>query len=151
MFGDVARALGRVSRAALIAGFAISGGAALGLLSVAANAHHDVLVRVGGVIAVVLSVMLLIVVTWYRRESVVSAAIVLALAWTFARLVALSSATLVLWRSLGAVGYLMYGVLLGLPLAMLEALVVGGVLVAVLRRVRPRVAPLAISQKEPGA
>src|SRR6185312_690133 len=68
MFGDVARALGRVSRAALIAGFAISGGAALALLSVAANTHHDVLVRVGGVIAVVLSVMLLIVVTWYRRE-----------------------------------------------------------------------------------
>src|SRR6185437_15841256 len=111
MFGDVARALGRVSRAALIAGFAISGGAALGLLSVAANTHHDVLVRVGGVSAGVLSGVLLIVGRWYRRGSVVGAAIVLALAWAFARLVALSSATLVLWRSLGAVGYLMYGVL----------------------------------------
>jgi len=100
--------------------------------------HRDVLVRLGGVLAVVVSVFLIIVVIWHRRESIVSTAVVLAFPWTLARLIGLCAATLVRWKSLGALGYLMLGALLGVPLSILEVLVLGGILVAVLRRVRPR-------------
>ena len=144
VFSRLAVTFSKAPRAGLLLGFALPGGAALGLLMFGANTHHDVLVRVGGVTAVILGVLLLAVVTWYRRESVVSSAIVLALAWTFARVIGLGFGTLMLSKSLGAVGYLMLGVFLGLPLSMLEALVIGGILVAGLRRIRPRGAPLAI-------
>ncbi|HEX6808709.1 MAG TPA: hypothetical protein VF118_12025 [Gemmatimonadaceae bacterium] len=99
-FRVVAQWLGRVSGARLVIAYGLTSGAAMGAVMYGANAHDDHLVRVGALVAAVLTALLVAVTTWYRRENVICAAILLALAWTLARMIGVCSATFLLWRTL---------------------------------------------------
>jgi hypothetical protein len=149
-FEGMGRSLAKTPRARFIGVYGFVAGVALGVAMFGANVHHDLLVRVGAVAATVLTGVLVTVTTWYRRETVVNAAILLALAWTLARLVGICFATVLVWRSLGAIGWAMLGALFGLPIAILEALLIGGVLVAVLRRIRPPLAAPIVTESDAG-
>jgi len=149
-FEAMGRSLAKTPRAGFIGVYGLVAGVALGVAMFGANAHNDLLVRVGAVAAMVLTAVLVTVTTWHRRENVVNAAILLALAWTSARLVAICFATVLLWRSVGAIGWAMLGALFGLPIAILEALLIGGVLVAALRRIRRPFAPPTVPESDAG-
>jgi len=135
-FDTIARRLGKTSRSRFIVAYGVAAGVAMGGAMFGGNTGHMVLRWVGGVTAAGLTAILVSVTAWYRGENVVSAAILLALAWTLARMIAVCCAVF-LWRSLGGVGFAMLGVLFGLPIAILEAILVGAVLVAMLRGIRP--------------
>jgi hypothetical protein len=149
-FEPIGRSLGNTPRAGFIGAYGFLAGIAMGVAMFGTNAHIDLLVRVGAVAATGLTVVLVTVTTWYRRETVVNAAILLALAWTLARLVGICFATILLWRSLDGIGWAMLGALFGLPAAILEAIIIGGVLVAVLRRIRPPFAPPNVPESDAG-
>jgi len=149
-FEAMGRSLAKTPRAGFIGAYGFFAGTAMGVAMFGANAHHDLLVRVGAVAATVLTGVLVTVTTWYRRETVVNAAILLALAWTSARLVAICFATVLLWMSLDGIGWAMLGALFGVPAAILEAILIGGVLVAVLRRIRPPFARPTVPESDAG-
>lgn len=125
----------------MVIAYGLTGGAALAMVMYGANAHSDLLVRIGALLAAGLTAALVTVTTWYRRENVVNAAILLALAWTFARMVGVAGATFLLWRSLDGMGFALVGALFGVPIGVLVAILIGGALVAVLRRIRPPFSP----------
>jgi len=134
----LARLLGRTARGRFILAYVLVAGGAMGTLSIGEITNRQLLVWAGGVLATIATLVLVTVTTWYRRENVVNAAILLALAWTLARLAALGIAALALGMmghgselGLGAMG----GVF-GLPVAVLEWILVSGVLVTFLRRIR---------------
>jgi len=139
----IARRLGKASRSRFIVTYGAAAGVAMGGAMFGVNTDHMVLPWIGGVTAAGLTAILVSVTAWYRSENIINAAILLALAWTLARVVAVCCATVLLWRSLGGVGFAMLGVLFGLPIVILEAILVGAVLVAVLRRIRPPFGPPA--------
>ena len=139
----IARRLGKASRSRFIVTYGAAAGVAMGGAMFGVNTDHMVLPWIGGVTAAGLKAILVSVTAWYRSENIINAAILLALAWTLARVVAVCCATVLLWRSLGGVGFAMLGVLFGLPIVILEAILVGAVLVAVLRRIRPPFGPPA--------
>lgn len=120
-------------------------------LSIGELTNQQLLVWAGGVLATIATVVLITVTTWYRRENVVNAAILLALAWTLARLAGLGIAALALGLmghegGLGAIGGLF-----GLPVAVLEWILVSGVLVTLLRRIRaPVVSDRTGRESRPG-
>jgi len=143
----IAHFFGRIGRARFVIAYALTAGAAMGVAMFGANVHKPVLARSAAAAATALTVLLVAVVTWYRRENVLNSAIVLALAWTSARLFAVVCATALLWKSLGAMGFATIGVLFGVPIAILEAILIGGALVALLRRVRsPATMPATAGQ-----
>ena len=142
-FDAIARKLGKTSRSRFIIAYGVAAGVAMGGAMFGGNTDHLVLWWIGGVAAAGLTAILVSVTAWYRSENVTNAAILLALAWTLARVVAVCCATVLLWRSLDGVGFVMLGVLFGLPIGILEAILVGAVLVAVLRRIRPPFSPPA--------
>lgn len=144
-FDAIARYLGKLPAAGFITGYGLAAGAAMGCMMFGANAHKDLLERVCAVAVTILSAVLVTVTTWYRRENVVNAAILLALAWTLARVLAVCTATILLWGSLGGVGFAMLGVVFGVPIGILVAMIVGGALVAVLRWIRPPFTPPSVS------
>ena len=130
-----------MSGARLVIAYGLSAGAAMATVMYGANSHSDLLVRTGALIATGLTAVLVTVMTWYRRENVINAAILLALAWTFARMVGVAGATLLLWRTLDGMGFAMIGALFGAPIGVLVAMLIGGALVAALRRIRPPFSP----------
>lgn len=136
-FGTIGRTLAKMSRTGVVAAYGLAAGATLGAAMYGANTHDDLLVRLGALSAALLTAVLVAVTTWHRRETIISAAILLALAWTSARIIGVCCATLLLRGTLSGVGFALLGVVFGLPIAMLEAMLVGGLLVAVLRRLRP--------------
>lgn len=150
-FRVVAQWLGRISGARLVIAYGLTSGAAMGAVMYGANAHDDLLVRVGALVATALTAVLFTVTTWYRRENVINAAILLALAWTLARMIGVCSATLLLWRTLGGMGFALIGVLFGVPVGVLVAILIAGVLVAVLRRIRPPFTSSTLREGDPGA
>jgi len=134
----LARRLGRTARGRFILTYVLIAGCAMGTLSVGEINNRQLFVWAGDVLATIATLVLVTVTTWYRRENVVNDAILLALAWTLARLASLGLAALALGimehgseLGLGAVG----GVF-GLPVAVLEWILVSGVLVTLLRRIR---------------
>ena len=117
----------------------------MGMLSVGELTNRQLLAWAGGILAIIATFVLVTVTTWYRRENVVNAAILLALAWTVARLASLGIAALAL-SLMGHGSDLGLGVMggvFGLPVAVLEWILVSGVLVALLRRIR---APIALDR-----
>ena len=134
----LARRFGRTPRGRFVVTYVLVAGCAMGMLSVGELTNRQLLAWAGGILAIIATFVLVTVTTWYRRENVVNAAILLALAWTVARLAALGIAALALGMmghgselGLGAMG----GVF-GLPVAVLEWILVSGVLVTFLRRIR---------------
>lgn len=150
-FRAVARWLGTIPGARLVIAYGLTSGAAMGAVMYGANAHSDLLVRFGALVATALTVVLVAVTAWYRRENVMNAAILLALAWTLARLIGVSCATFLLWRTLDGMGFAMAGALFGVPVGILVAILLAGVLVAVLRRIRPPLAPPTVPERDAGA
>ena len=150
-FEAMGRSLGKTPRAGFIGAYGLTAGISMGAAMFGANVHNGFLARAGWTSAIALTAVLVTVTTWYRRENVINAAILLALAWTAARLVAVCCAIVLLWRSLGALGFAMLGALFGLPVAILEAVLIGGALVAVLRRIWPPFAPPAVPETDAGA
>lgn len=130
-----------MTAARLVIAYGVTAGAAMGAVMYGANAHNDLLVRIGALVVTGFSAILIAVTTWYRRENVINAAILLALAWTLARMIGVASATFLLWRTLDGMGFALLGALFGLPIGILVAILIAGVLVAVLRRIRPLSAP----------
>lgn len=135
----------------MVIAYGLTAGAAMGIVMYGANAHHDILVRVGALVATALTAVLVTVTTWYRRENVINAAILLALAWTLARIIGVCCATFLLWRTLDGLGFALAGALFGVPVGILVAIFVAGVLVAVLRRIRAPVAPPTVPERDAGA
>lgn len=142
---SLARRFGRTPRGRFVVTYILVAGCAMGMLSVGELTNRQLLVWAGAILATIVTFVLVTVTTWYRRENVVNAAILLALAWTLARLASLGFAAL----ALSLMGYesdlglgVMGGVF-GLPVAVLEWILVSGVLVALLRKIR---APVALDR-----
>ncbi|MGH7627291.1 MAG: hypothetical protein ACREOJ_18490 [Gemmatimonadaceae bacterium] len=146
---SLASLLGRAARGRFILTYVVVAGCAMGAVSVGELANRKILLWSGGVLAAVATIVLVAVTAWYRRENMVNAAILLAVAWTFARLAALGIAALILWMmGHGAwLGFGAMGGLFGLPVAILEWILVSGVLVTLLRRIR---APVVSKAKGDG-
>jgi len=141
----LARRFGRTPRGRFIVTYILVAGCAMGMLSIGELTSRQLLVWAGGILATIVTFVLVTVTTWYRRENVVNAAILLALAWTVARLASLGFAALAL-NLMGHESDLGLGVMggvFGLPMAVLEWILVSGVLVALLRRIR---APIALDR-----
>jgi hypothetical protein len=122
-------------------------------LSIGELTNQQLLVWAGGVLATIATFVLITVTTWYRRENVVNAAILLALAWTLARLAGLGIAALALglMGHEGGLGFGAIGGLFGLPVAVLEWILGSGVLVTLLRRMRaPVVSDRTGRESRPG-
>lgn len=148
-FHRFARSLGRTPPARVIVAYGVAAGVALGVAMYGANTHDDLLVRAGALFATVVTAVLVTVTTWYRRENVINAAILLALAWTLARVIGVCCATVLLWKTLDGLGFAMIGVLFGVPAGVLVAILIGGALVAILRRIRPPDSPADLSGSDP--
>lgn len=145
------RELGKMSRTDLIGTYALAAGAAMGMAMFGANVHNTAVELLGRAGETINTAILVGVATWYRREQAVNAAILVAVAWLLARLVGAWCATLLASAQYGgwsAPGTFMLDTLFGLPIAIPEAFLLGGVLVFVLRRIPPPFAPPSAGPSE---
>ena len=149
----LARLFGRTPRGRFVVTYVLVAGSVMATLSIGELTNQQLLVWAGGVLATIATFVLITVTTWYRRENVVNAAILLALAWTLARLAGLGIAALALglMGHEGGLGFGAIGGLFGLPVAVLEWILVSGVLVTLLRRMRaPVVSDRTGRESRPG-
>src|SRR6185437_475621 len=128
------RHLGRTPSLRFSATYIAMTGVAMAIVTFGGVTERRVLVWFGSSLAMCATFTFVSVTVWYRHQNVINAAITIAVAWSFARIVGLAFAALLLWPQNGSLGALAFvGALLGLPIAIIEWIIAAAIGVAVLR------------------
>ena len=142
------RSLARCTPLQLGGGYAAASVAAT-LLYVFGSSHAiPALQWIAGVVNLVVVSLFFTVVTWYRREEVVNAALLLAVTSALSFTIGFSLGVMVLARGSAIVTLAAAGSVFGLPIRILVLTLVFGVLVSVGRRLRPFFAPATLGDSD---
>ena len=144
------RRLARHRRPTLTVGYVVIGGCAAAMYDLGDAFEAAGLRIAGALIALVAISILFAVVTWYRHEQTINAAIFLAVAWALAGVAGRWLAAPFLAIRLGSGVWLVaMGGLFGLPVAILVAIFVALILVSAGRRLRRYFAPGTLAEQPP--
>jgi hypothetical protein len=145
------RWLGHLSRLRLTLGYLLGSTVATTLYFVGRGRGSGLLEWTGAALSLLVVSLLFNVVTWYRGEQVVNAALFLAVASTLGYTLAVWVALLFVGPGTGTNVLLMTGSIFGLPIRILISTLVFGALVTVGRRLRRYFAPATLGQEDHGS